>query len=163
AFLKEGAVEPSALFELQHRMLSLQERVVEPHTYQSVWYEWVLNLRAIWYLYEPIDGAHRGVMLIGNPLTVLLGLPAMMWCAWAAGGAPPRVGGVVGGGGDPPPQRGGGGGAGVAPAGLWHPYRPVRGPPRGCSRAGPPRGGAVALPGMEGRPRAGLPHGARGP
>ncbi len=83
AFLKEGAVEPSALFELQHRMLSLQERVVEPHTYQSVWYEWVLNLRAIWYLYEPIDGAHRGVMLIGNPLTVLLGLPAMMWCAWA--------------------------------------------------------------------------------
>lgn len=84
AFLGDGAVKSSALLEFQQHMLSLQERVVEPHTYQSVWYEWVLNLRAIWYLYEPIDGAQRGVMLIGNPLTMLLGLPALGWCAWAS-------------------------------------------------------------------------------
>ena len=53
------------------------------HTYQSVWYEWALNWRAIWYLYEPIDGAQRGVLMIGNPLTMWLGLPAVVWCAWA--------------------------------------------------------------------------------
>ena len=64
-------------------MLALQAQVVEPHTYQSAWYEWVLNWRSIWYLYEPVDGAQRGVLLIGNPLTMLLGLPALAWCAWA--------------------------------------------------------------------------------
>jgi dolichyl-phosphate-mannose--protein O-mannosyl transferase len=63
-------------------MLTLQEQVVAPHTYQSAWQEWILNRRAIWYLYEPVDGAQRGVMLIGNPLTMLLGLPALAWCAW---------------------------------------------------------------------------------
>jgi len=83
AFLADGAVAATGLIDLHWRMLALQEQVVQPHTYQSVWYEWVLNWRGIWYLYEPVDGVHRGVMLIGNPLTMLLGLPALAWCAWA--------------------------------------------------------------------------------
>ena len=83
AFLAEGAVEPAGLIDLHRRMLALQEQVVSPHTYQSVWYQWAANWRAIWYLYEPVDGVQRGVMLIGNPLTVLLGLPPLAWCAWA--------------------------------------------------------------------------------
>jgi len=82
AFLDQGAVGPTGLVDLHRQMLALQEQVVEPHTYQSVWYHWVTNWRAIWYLWEPIDGAQRGVMLIGNPLTMLLGLPALAWCAW---------------------------------------------------------------------------------
>ncbi len=66
-----------------HRlMLDLQTQVLSPHPYQSGWPEWVANWRAIWYLYEPVDGAQRGVILIGNPLTMLLGLPALLWCAW---------------------------------------------------------------------------------
>ena len=66
-----------------HRlMLDLQTQVLKAHPYQSTWAEWVANWRAIWYLYEPIDGAQRGVILIGNPLTMLLGLPALLWCAW---------------------------------------------------------------------------------
>ena len=83
AFLGEGAVGAGGLLDLHRRMLALQAQVVEPHTYQSAWYEWVLNWRSIWYLYEPVDGAQRGVLLIGNPLTMLLGLPALAWCAWA--------------------------------------------------------------------------------
>ena len=68
-----------------HReMLDLQTQVLKPHPYQSNWPDWVINWRAIWYLYEPIDGAQRGVLLIGNPLTMLLGLPALLWCAWQA-------------------------------------------------------------------------------
>lgn len=77
------AIGPGGFIDLQARMLRLQEQVVQPHTYQSVWYEWVSNWRAIWYLYEEVDGARRGVMLIGNPLTMLLGLPALAWCGWA--------------------------------------------------------------------------------
>jgi dolichyl-phosphate-mannose--protein O-mannosyl transferase len=63
-------------------MLSQQEQVLKPHPYQSTWEQWVLNARSIWYLYEPVAGIQRGIMLIGNPLTMLLGLPALAWCAW---------------------------------------------------------------------------------
>lgn len=68
---------------VHHReMLSLQTQLLKEHPYQSNWQDWVINWRAIWYLYEPIDGAQRGVMLVGNPLTMLVGLPAVAWCAW---------------------------------------------------------------------------------
>jgi len=82
AFLADGAVHPTGLIELHREMLALQKQVVGTHTYQSVWYDWALNRRAIWYLYEPVDGIQRGIMLIGNPLTMLVGLPAMVWCVW---------------------------------------------------------------------------------
>lgn len=61
--------------------IRLQESVIKKHPYMSRWPEWVLNTRSIWYLYEPVDGAQRGVVLIGNPLTMLLGLPALLWAA----------------------------------------------------------------------------------
>lgn len=68
----------------QHRyMLELQDSVTRPHPYRSVWYQWVGNWRAIWYLYENVDGAQRGVLLVGNPFTMLAGLPAVLWCLWA--------------------------------------------------------------------------------
>lgn len=76
----EGA--PTNILELHRAMLAMQENVVKPHPYQSAWWQWVLNSRAIWYLYEPVDGVYRGILLIGNPLTMLLGLPALAWCLW---------------------------------------------------------------------------------
>ncbi len=79
----ERAIEPGGLVDWHRHMLELQGQVVAPHTYMSVWYEWVGNWRAIWYLYEVADGAQRGVLLIGNPLTMVIGLPAMAWCGWA--------------------------------------------------------------------------------
>ncbi len=60
-------------------MIELQESVVKPHPYQSVWYEWIFDWRPIWFLYENADGAQRGVLLLGNPLTLLLGLGALVW------------------------------------------------------------------------------------
>jgi dolichyl-phosphate-mannose-protein mannosyltransferase len=78
----ERAIAPTELIEWHRHMLELQGQVVSPHTYMSVWYQWVGNWRAIWYLYEVADGAQRGVLLVGNPLTMLIGLPAMAWCGW---------------------------------------------------------------------------------
>lgn len=63
-------------------MLQLQDSVVKPHPYRSEWWQWVINQRAIWYLYEVVDGVQRGIVLIGNPLTMLAGLPALIWCLW---------------------------------------------------------------------------------
>ena len=69
---------------IQAMMLEMQQSVKEPHNYQSTWQQWMLNLRGIWYLYEEIDGAQRGVLLIGNPVTMLLGLAGVIWAGWAA-------------------------------------------------------------------------------
>ena len=71
------------LVSLQWDMLDLQGQVIEPHPYQSVWYQWVGNWRAIWYLYENVDGAQRAVVLLGNPFSSLVGLIGFGWCAWA--------------------------------------------------------------------------------
>ncbi|WP_234026427.1 phospholipid carrier-dependent glycosyltransferase [Qipengyuania thermophila] len=63
-------------------MAELQSSVVTAHTYQSSLSQWVLNTRPIWYLFEEVDGAWRGIVMLGNPFTALAGLPALAWCAW---------------------------------------------------------------------------------
>ena len=81
-FYENDPLTPFGLLQYHREMLAMQESVKEPHPYMSTWPAWATNTRAIWYLYEPIDGAQRGVLLVGNPATMLLGLPAMVWCAW---------------------------------------------------------------------------------
>jgi hypothetical protein len=81
--LRPSLVSEHGLIGAQIEMLRLQASVITPHTYMSTWPQWVLNTRGIWYLYEFTDGAQRGVLLIGNPLTMLAGLPALAWCALA--------------------------------------------------------------------------------
>lgn len=76
-------VDPWDPLGWHRQMLELQDSVRKLHQYRSVWYEWVGNTRAIWYLYEPIDGVQRGIVLIGNPFTMLAGLPALAWACWA--------------------------------------------------------------------------------
>jgi dolichyl-phosphate-mannose--protein O-mannosyl transferase len=78
-FYAHEPLAPGGLVALHREMIQLQDSVVKPHPYQSVWYQWVVNWRAIWFLYEPIDGAQRGILLLGNPLTMLLGLVALIW------------------------------------------------------------------------------------
>ncbi|WP_128892998.1 glycosyltransferase family 39 protein [Erythrobacter sp. HKB08] len=76
-------LRPDGFVALHREIMALQESVKKPHPYQSTVFDWVFNLRAIWYLYEDVDGAQRGIVLLGNPLTMLVGLPAMIWAAWA--------------------------------------------------------------------------------
>ena len=86
-FFAHGAIgTPSGstnFFTFHLDALKLQESVIKKHPYMSRWWQWVFDIRSIWYLYEHVDGAQRGVVLIGNPLTMLLGLPALIWAAWA--------------------------------------------------------------------------------
>lgn len=81
-FYSANAVSPLGFIEHHRHMFELQDSVRKPHPYRSVWYQWVANWRAIWYLYEPVDGAQRGILLIGNPFSMLAGLPALLWCLW---------------------------------------------------------------------------------
>ncbi|MGY6551602.1 MAG: glycosyltransferase family 39 protein [Erythrobacter sp.] len=82
-FLNPSLVQHHGLIGAQAEMLRLQSSVTQAHTYMSAWPQWAANARGIWYLYEFTDGAQRGVLLIGNPLTMLAGLPALVWCACA--------------------------------------------------------------------------------
>ena len=96
--LRPSPLAELGLFGFHGEILSLQKQVLASHTYQSNWPDWVLNTRGIWYLYEVVDGAQRGVLLIGNPLTMLLGMPALAWClvvgAWRGDWA--KLGVVIG-------------------------------------------------------------------
>ncbi|RGP41036.1 putative dolichyl-phosphate-mannose--protein mannosyltransferase [Altererythrobacter insulae] len=79
-FLVDNTLGRDGIFAMHKEMLALQTQILAPHNYQSNWPEWVTNTRGIWYFFEPVDGLHRGVLLIGNPFTMLLGLPALTWC-----------------------------------------------------------------------------------
>jgi len=100
--MESAALAPSpatrGLIGLHRDMITLQQSVIAPHDYQSTLLEWMLNIRGIWYAYDFTDGAWRGVLLIGNPLTMLLGLPALFWCLWSgfAHGDWARLGAVTG-------------------------------------------------------------------
>lgn len=81
-FYEKDPLTVGRLIEWQQYMLQLQDSVKKPHTYMSVWWQWMANIRPIWFLYENIDGAQRGVLMLGNPFTMLAGLPALLFCAW---------------------------------------------------------------------------------
>ncbi|KQT33542.1 dolichyl-phosphate-mannose-protein mannosyltransferase [Sphingomonas sp. Leaf412] len=78
-----------SLLPLQWEMYVRQKQVLPPHTYQSQWWTWPLLLRPIWYLYEPADGAQRGILLIGNPVVMWGGLVAVaaLYRDWVKTGA----------------------------------------------------------------------------
>ena len=71
------------LIPFQLEMYAQQTQVLPPHTYQSSWWTWPLDRRPIWYLYEPVDGAQRGVLMLGNPAVMWGGLVAVLACLWA--------------------------------------------------------------------------------
>ena len=81
-FYEKDPMTLGRLVEWQQYMLQLQDSVKKPHTYMSRWWQWMANIRPIWFLYENIDGAQRGVLMLGNPFTMLAGLPALAFCAW---------------------------------------------------------------------------------
>lgn len=79
-YLHPSPLAEKGLIGLHREIFDLQSQLKVPHRYMSDWQQWVLNTRGIWYLYDQVDGAQRGVLLIGNPLTMWLGLPALAWC-----------------------------------------------------------------------------------
>ncbi len=85
-FYTQDGIAPWDVLGWHRIMLELQASVVKHHPYQSHWSQWIINQRPIWYLYEVVDGAQRGILLVGNPFTMLAGLVALGWAAssgWA--------------------------------------------------------------------------------
>jgi dolichyl-phosphate-mannose--protein O-mannosyl transferase len=81
--LRYNAVPLAQIIPQQWAMLTLQSSPMATHSYQSLWWQWVLSLRPIWYFYEPVAGIQRGVLMIGNPAISWGGLAALALCLWA--------------------------------------------------------------------------------
>ncbi len=81
-FYAHGPASPWHPIDYQMTMIRLQDSVVKKHHYMTVWWQWIIDYRGVWYLYEAIDGAQRGVLLIGNPVSMWSGLLAWLWCLW---------------------------------------------------------------------------------
>ena len=79
-FYAQEPLTLATLLPFQWTMYLQQTQVLPAHTYQSAWYTWPIDWRPIWYLYEPVDGAQRGVLLIGNPAVMWGGLVAVLAC-----------------------------------------------------------------------------------
>lgn len=81
-FFAEQPLKLDQLVSWQMHMFELQTRPLAHHTYQSTPWQWPLITRPIWYLYEPVEGIQRGVLLIGNPAIMWGGLIALAACIW---------------------------------------------------------------------------------
>jgi dolichyl-phosphate-mannose--protein O-mannosyl transferase len=81
-FYATDPLDLAHLLPFQATMYAQQTQVLPPHTYQSSWWSWPLDIRPIWYLYEITDGAQRGVLMLGNPAVIWGGLAAVIGCFW---------------------------------------------------------------------------------
>lgn len=81
--MPKNPIDPLKPLAWHRYMIQLQDSVTKLHTYRSIWPDWVVNWRSVWYLYQNVDGAQRGIVLIGNPFSMWAGLPALLWCLWA--------------------------------------------------------------------------------
>jgi len=81
-FYADQPMTLARLIPFQREMYAQQTQVLPSHPYQSGWLSWPFNARPIWYLYEPVDGAVRGILYLGNPALMWGGLVAVGWLAW---------------------------------------------------------------------------------
>lgn len=89
-FYRDAPLTLATLLPFQLDMFERQTQVLPTHAYQSNWWTWPLLIRPIWYLYEPADGAQRGILLLGNPAIMWSGLVAVLacWWGWVRSGSP---------------------------------------------------------------------------
>jgi len=75
----------SGLGRMQRDIVHGQEAVTKWHPYSSMWWEWPVIRRPMWYAYDadPEDPSYaRGVLLLGNPLVMWGGLASVIVCLW---------------------------------------------------------------------------------
>jgi dolichyl-phosphate-mannose--protein O-mannosyl transferase len=78
-------LDPIGFLARQGEMARLLASAAGPHPYASLWTDWPLIRRPIWYLFEsePANsGAIEAVVFLGNPIVLWGGIPALLLCLW---------------------------------------------------------------------------------
>jgi len=78
---KDGTLRDLAL--LQADMLYAHSALSANHYYASAWYQWPFDGKPMWLFWKKSDDWTRAILLIGNPLVLLAGLAAVLFCTWA--------------------------------------------------------------------------------
>ncbi len=75
------------IIENQQNIFTYHSKTVlgSTHPYSSVWYEWIIMKRPIWYYSGTIsDTVKEGISSFGNPLVWWIGIPAFLYMIYAA-------------------------------------------------------------------------------
>lgn len=67
---------------LQGDMLRAQASITGNHYYASAWYQWPFDSKPMWFYWKTAGGSTRAMLFIGNPVVVLPGLLAVLFCSW---------------------------------------------------------------------------------
>ncbi|MBR2810048.1 MAG: phospholipid carrier-dependent glycosyltransferase, partial [Solobacterium sp.] len=66
-------------------MFNYHASLESSHPYESVWYQWLFNIRPIWYHYSGESGGIvHAIACFSNPLLTLSGIPAVLYCVYLA-------------------------------------------------------------------------------
>ena len=72
-----------SFWNYQTTMFNYHSQLVAEHDFSSVWYEWPLVTRPIWfYGGETADGLYSTISSMGNPLLWWACIPAALYAAW---------------------------------------------------------------------------------
>lgn len=72
-----------SFWNYQTTMFNYHSQLVAEHSFSSVWYEWPLDVRPIWfYGGDTADGLYSTISSMGNPLLWWACIPAALYAAW---------------------------------------------------------------------------------
>lgn len=71
-----------SVIQAQFNMFSYHSELVATHPYSSVWWQWPLDIRPIFYFsYKVSENVRQGISSFGNPAVWWGGLISLFWCA----------------------------------------------------------------------------------
>ena len=65
-------------------MIDYHANLDATHPYQSVWWQWILDIRPIWYYVRYNETTMNTISAFGNPLIFWCGAISMLWCFYDA-------------------------------------------------------------------------------
>lgn len=85
-FLNSNGEGLSAIIENQRDMFIYHSKTVvdSTHPFSSLWYEWILDLRPIWYYSRSDNGYAESISSFGSPLIWWCGFIAFLYCIYSA-------------------------------------------------------------------------------
>ena len=69
-----------AVYDYTIGIYNYHHNLVATHPFQSVWYQWIFNIRPIWYYYNDNNGIINTISCFNNPLVSIAGFISVVYC-----------------------------------------------------------------------------------